>query len=399
MNSTYASHEDRERKALKRAVRFDRRLAIALVTDTYAPQLNGIALTVERAVRYLRDSGHRVEVVHPIHAEAGEAQDDELLVKSMRVPGSPRLRVGMPALWKLLHHWRRRRPEVVHIATEGPLGWSALFAARMLSLPVSSDYRMHYHDHAQHYGLGAFAGPVQAALREFHRRTDATFVPTTLLVEELGAKGYGNVFCVGRGVDASLFHPARRNELLRRRWGLSERGLAVLYVGRLAAEKNISLARTAFSALRRLRPDARLIWVGDGLHAEGMKEGEVYAGLQREVALAQHYASADLFLFPSETDTFGNVTLEAMASGLPIVAFDCGAAWQHLLDGVNARLIALGDSRSFVAAAVELSLDAAQRRMLGAAARRVAETLNWRMALRLFEVHLGFCAARGVART
>jgi glycosyltransferase involved in cell wall biosynthesis len=283
---------------------------------------------------------------------------------------------------------------VVHIATQGPLGWSALIAARMLKLPVSSDYRVHFHDYLRSHGLTALSGPIESALRAFHRRTDATFVPTTLLVEELGARGYGNLICVGRGVDTALFSPARRDGTLRAAWGLSERGLAVLYVGRLSAEKNIALARTAFGALRRLRPDARLILVGEGAGRGDADEGEIYAGVQRGLALARHYASADLFLFPSQSETFGNVTLEAMASNLPIVAFDSGAAWQHLLDGVNARLIALGDARAFVGAAMELSLDGAQRRALGCAARRVAETLDWRMALRLFEVHLGFCAAR-----
>jgi glycosyltransferase involved in cell wall biosynthesis len=387
-----------QRQSFRRPVRFDRPLRVALVTETYPPELNGTALAVERATQYLRGNGHRVEVVRPRHSgDQAQARCDEVLVRSVSIPARSGLRVGMPALWRLLRHWPEHRPDVVHIATEGPLGWSALIAARMLSLPVSSDYR-NYHDYLHFYGLGALARPMESALRAFHRHTDATFVPTTLLVEELSAKGYGNLICVGRGVDAALFSPARRNAALRAQWGLTERGLAVLYVGRLAADKNVALARTAFRALRRLRPDARLILAGEGPERKGADDGEIHAGAQRGVALAQHYASADLFLSPSQVSIFGNVILEAMASGLPIVAFDSGAAWQHLLDGVNARLIALGDSRAFVAAAIELSLDAAQRHSLGSSARRVAETLNWRMALRLFEIHLGFCAARRGAR-
>jgi glycosyltransferase involved in cell wall biosynthesis len=372
------------------------RLALAFVTETYPPELNGVSLTAARAVAYLRGRGHRVELVRPHQPsddfpEEGPSDGQEILVRGVPLPRYPGLQLGLPAAHLLKERWQHSRPDLVHVVTEGPLGWSALWAARRLGIPVTSDYRTHFHQYSGFYGLGLLQGAIDAALRGFHNRTDACFVATQALAEELGLRGYRGLVCAGRGVDAQLFAPWRRRLGLRLSWGVGEGQLAVLYVGRLAPEKNPGLVIDTFDSLRALCPGARLVWVGAGPlreHLVSGAEAQVFAGVRHADDLAAHYASADLFLFPSLTDTFGNVVLEAMASGLAIVAFDRGAAREHLVHGVSAMLVDPDDPAAFVAAACRLALNPELRRRLGRAARRAAEDLGWPEVLGRFEGQL-----------
>lgn len=200
-------------------------------------------------------------------------------------------------------------------------------------------------------------------------------VATETYPPEIKSHGFKGVRVVARGVDTKLFDPARRSAKLRARWGLGPDGLAVIYLGRIAAEKNLELAIEAFEKIRDRCPGARFVWVSTGPVAEslGSRHPEyIFAGLRLGEDLATHFASADLFLFPSLTETFGNVTIEAMASGVPTIAFDCGAARAHLRDREHGRLVPSGDETSFMDAAVSLAGDAGVRRSMGAAARCAA---------------------------
>ena len=367
------------------------RLRVAVVTETFPPELNGVSLTVERAVDYLRARGHRVEVVRPRQPADGSGPNTDYLLPGMALPLYPGVRFGLPAATRLKLKWSRARPDVVHVATEGPLGWSALQAARALSLPVTSDYRTHFPRYSDHYGVGWLAKPIDAYLRVFHNRAHVTFVSTAVLQRELAARGYENVAHVGRGIDTHLFNPARRTEALRAQWGVPPGALAVIHVGRLAAEKNLQVAVRAYRRVRALRPDARMIWIGDGPQRRKLERenpGHVFMGVQRGAELAACYASADIFLFPSLTETFGNVTLEALASGLAVVAFKEGAAAQHARDGVNARVIAAGDEEAFVAAAAELAGAPELLHRLRANAPHAVAALTWPVVLNEFERHL-----------
>jgi glycosyltransferase involved in cell wall biosynthesis len=370
---------------------------LAYVTETYPPELNGVALTVQRTVKYLRAQGHRVELVRPRNAADARrpAVGDEILVGGVPLPRYPGLQMGLPAPQRLASRWREQRPDLVHIATEGPLGGSALAVARWLGVPVTTDYRTNFQHYSGHYGLGLLEGPIDAYLRLFHNGGELTFAPTATLARELSAKGYRNVRTIGRGIDTDAFSPAQRCAALRESWGLDEDGVAVLHVGRLAPEKNPQLALRAWQLISERTPNARLVWVGDGPlrpELERAAPEAVFAGAQRGQALAGYYASGDLLLFPSTTETFGNVTLEAMASGIAIVAFDCAAAGQHLVDGRSARLAAPGDEVAFVLAALALARSPLRRAALAREARRTAEALAWPAVLAPFEALLGECS-------
>jgi glycosyltransferase involved in cell wall biosynthesis len=228
---------------------------------------------------------------------------------------------------------------------------------------------------------------VSKHLRRFHNRTDLTLVPTHELARELIADGYRNVDVLARGVDTQLFSPGRRSPALRESWGVASESLVVAYVGRVAAEKNLSLVTEAFDAILDRHPDARLLFVGDGpllARLERRHPRHLFAGLRRGEDLATHYASADLFLFPSLTETFGNVVPEAMASGLGVVAFACAAAADLIEDGRNGRTVAAGDRRAFIEAAVALAGDRQRLAELGRQAAAAATRLGWE------HIHEGF---------
>lgn len=391
-----------------------RPLRIAFVTETYPPEVNGVAMTLAELVRRLQARHHQIELIRPRqdHEKLGEPLQTtessvsldgrpairEVLVRGIRIPRYSQLRMGLPAKGALLRAWSTQRPDVVHIATEGPLGWSALQAARSLSLPVSTDFRTNFHAYSRHYGMRWLHKPIMGYLRQFHNLAHRTTVPTRTLMGELAACGFERLVVVARGIDAERFDPRHRCMALRQRWGLSPDDFAVLYVGRLAAEKNLELLAEAFEAIARVNPRARLILVGDGPMRSALQTRlptAMFCGQQMGHDLARHYASADLFLFPSKTETFGNVTVEAMASGLPVVAFADGAALELIRPGQNGASVALDDDAGYVSAATRLAVDSDTCRALGAVARETALQLDWETIVDRFEVVIRSAAHGG----
>jgi len=363
-----------------------RSLRVAVVTETYPPEVNGVSGTIARVVDGLHERGHELQLVRPRQDRSDSVTDHSeerllhVLMRGLPIPRYPQLKMGLPSRHALVKLWSTQRPDVVHVVTEGPLGWSALQAATHLRLPVVSDFRTNFHAYSCHYGLAWLRSPIMGYLRKFHNRTACTMVPTEGLRSELAASGFKRLKVVSRGVDTRLFDPSRRSDALRVAWGASRHTPVVLCVGRLAAEKNLDLLLSAFEDVRRLKPTARLVLVGDGPDRAALGQrcpDAVFAGTRRGEDLAAHYASADLFFFPSVTETFGNVVPEAMASGLAVVGFDYAAAGQLIRHGTNGVLARLGDREAFCDVARGLAEDLPQARALGAQARLTACRLDW----------------------
>jgi len=367
-----------------------RSLRIAFVTETYPPEINGVSLSVARFIEGLRRRNHDIQLIRPRQTRADRAGEgmEEVLMRGLPIPRYPGLKMGLPAKRALTEMWSVARPDLVHIVTEGPLGWSALQAALKMKLPVTSDFRTNFHAYSGHYGVGWLKKPIASYLRKFHNRTLMTMVPTEHQRRELARLGFRELQVVARGVDTRLFNPERRSQKLRESWGAGPDGLVALYVGRLAPEKNLALVGAAFEALSRARPEAKLVLVGDGPGRGALERRfpqAVFAGLRRGEELATHYASGDVFLFPSMTETFGNVTLEAMASGLAVLAYDYAAAAEHIRHGENGYTAEFGDAQAFTRLAAERCVDHAALRTLGAAARATAERLDWDVVVRRLE--------------
>lgn len=369
-----------------------RKMRVAMVTETYPPEINGVAMTMGRIVSGLQARGHAVQLIrprqHPDDRPAAQPLFEEVLQRGMPIPRYDALKLGLPAKQALLRLWSRLRPDIVHVVTEGPLGWSALAAASKLKLPVTTDFHTNFHSYSAHYGVGWLKTPITAYLRKFHNKALSTLVPTASLRDELMALGFRNLEVVARGVDTELFRPQRRSAALRQSWGAQDRDPVAISVGRLAPEKNLPLVLRTYRLMCELQPRLRLVLVGDGPERTRLARENpdvIFAGMRTGEDLATHYASADVFLFPSMTETYGNVTVEAMASGLAVVAYDYAAAQQHIRHSENGVLAPFGAADDYVQAAAALANDAARIKALGLRARATTEKLDWSCIVAEFE--------------
>jgi glycosyltransferase involved in cell wall biosynthesis len=373
-------------------------LRVAIVTETYPPEINGVAHTMRHLAEGLADLGHRIHLIRPRqHGERKGAGGSGVggiavhLVPGLPIPGYRGLRFGLPVYWRLRRLWARVSPDLVYIATQGPLGHAALSAAHTRRIPTVTGFHTQFQQYSQHYGLGLFTQQIAETLRHFHNRSDATLVPTEDLKTELSSEGFHDVHVFGRGVDVDLFSPTWRDEGLRRAWGCDEETLAVLYVGRIAPEKNLDLARDTYHAIKQTQPNSRFILVGDGPgrdHIHRDNPDFICPGAKVGEDLSRYYASGDLFLFPSLTETFGNVVPEAMASGLPVVAFDYAAAHSLIDPWRNGVTLPIGERDAYIAAGCELARDPGRIRRLGEQARHTAEGISWDRVIRGVEERL-----------
>ena len=336
-------------------------LRVAVVTETWPPEVNGVAVTLAKLVQGLGHRNHDVQLIRPRQPKFDTGIKDsnleEVLMRGMPIPSYPELKLGLPSKKTLVKTWTLRRPDVVHIATEGPLGWSALQAAKVLKLPVTSDFRTNFQSYSKHYGVGWLRKPIVAYLRKFHNATACTMVPTRELMRTLSENGFVNLKVVSRGVDTKLFNISKRDKSLRSSWGATENTKVLISVGRMAPEKNLDQVLKTYEALKHTDQAFKLVMVGDGpLRSQFQQRYPdiIFPGMLSQSNLAAYYASSDLFVFPSQTETFGNVTLEALASGIPVLAFDCAAARDWVQTGINGWLVAENNPDGFAAQAVAI---------------------------------------------
>lgn len=359
-------------------------LRVAVVTETWPPEINGVAVTLSKLIHHLGTRQHTIQLIRPRQDkyDQGVANEgwSELLLKGLPIPKYPQLKLGLPSKKALLQAWSTHRPDLVHIATEGPLGWSALQAAKILRLPVTSDFRTNFHSYCQHYGVGWLTKPIVAYLRKFHNRTEFTMVPTQSMKHQLEAHGFKNLKVVARGVDTQLFHPNKRSELMRESWGATNNTTVLLSVGRLAAEKNLNLTIETYQALKDAGRDVKMVFAGDGpmrsITAAKCPDA-FFMGMCSHEQLAILYASADVLLFPSLTETFGNVTLEAMASATPVLAFDCAAASDFVTNHHNGWLIDSTQPQAYINRALDITLDTSAMHQARLHTRASIEHLGW----------------------
>ena len=370
-------------------------MKLALVTETFPPEINGVAMTFGVIACELGRRGHTVTVYRPWRPDlsdvASHPEFRQVPLPGLPIPGYRLLRLGLPARRRLTGLWRSSPPDLVHVATEGPLGASAVTAARGLDLPVTSSFHTNFHTYAHHYGFAPLRRLTLAWLRHVHNRTRCTFAPTEELCRELAALGFTRLAVLSRGVDTRQFSPALRSEALRAGWGVTNGEVVLLHVGRMAKEKNYPLLFGAYAAMREVHPRLRFVLVGDGPLRSGLQTAHpecIFTGFIPRDALACHYASADVYVHASLTETFGNVLTEAMASGLATAGFDYAAARQFVRHGENGLAVACSKPEALVASATDLARDAALRTRLRTAAAATFTGQSWEAIIARFEADL-----------
>jgi glycosyltransferase involved in cell wall biosynthesis len=306
---------------------------------------------------------------------------------SLPLPGYAAVRLGLASRRWFRALFEREKPDVLYVAVETPLGIAAIWAAREAGIVVVSGFHTNFHTYARDYHFTLLQPAMEALLVAIHNHTQLTLAPSMETGTMLRRMGIADVAVLGRGVDTELFRPEARDRDLRAKWGAGEKVPVAMYVGRLAPEKNLKLLEAAFETFKQEQPRGVCVVVGDGPCAEAMRAKHhdwVFAGMRSGRDLARHYASGDVFIFPSESETFGNVVLEAIASGLVTVAYDYAAAKEHLMHGENALLAPLHDEAAFLDQVRNASLRW-DNDGIRIAARVKASSLSWERVFDLFE--------------
>ena len=375
-------------------------MKLAIVTETFPPEVNGVAMTFGVIARELGRRGHEVTVLRPhrrdLPAASTHPEYREALLPGLPVPGYPALRLGLPARRQLRRRWRAERPDLVHVVMEGPLGASAVAAARSLGVPVTSSFHTNFHTYAGHYGFAPLRRFAVAWLRRLHNRTRRTFAPTVEMCAELAALGFRNLEVLSRGVDLRYFAPGRRDARLRASWGVGDDDPVVIHVGRMAVEKNYPLLFRIYAAMRAANPRLRFVLAGEGplkLKLQSVHRECFFAGFFSREEIGRYYASADIYVHASLTETFGNVLTEAMASGLAVAGFDYAAARLFIRSGENGLAVPCEAPEALVTAGVQLATDAALRLRLRRAAPASMQAQSWENVVIRFETDLVAAAA------
>jgi glycosyltransferase involved in cell wall biosynthesis len=312
---------------------------------------------------------------------------DVLLLPSAPLPFYPDIRLSLPNRTALARLAARHRPHLVHCATEFSLGWLGQSVARERRIPIVTSYHTDFSRYTEAYGVAWLRPAVARHLGRFHQRAVRTYTPSAPAANDVRALGARDVQVWGRGVDTALFHPRQRSEALRAAYGRRDAFL-FLHVGRLAAEKGVEHIVRAYALARARLPEGavHLVIAGAGPRADALRamgtDGITFLGnLDRRDVLPRLYASADAFLFSSVTETLGLVVLEAMSSGLPVVATPAGGVADHLRHEANGLAYPAHDADAMADAMVALVLDRARTASLARGARATAEALDWRLEL------------------
>lgn len=372
-------------------------MKLTIVTETFPPEVNGVAMTLGVITRELARRGHEVKVIHPRRPKgaakgAGAVEGIECSeLPGFSAPGYREIRLGFPCRRRLVRRWREQRPDLVHVVTEGPMGASAVSAARQLGIPVTSSFHTNFHSYTGHYGMGLLQRLTLAWLRHVHNRTLRTFAPTEELCAELRGAGFRNLGVLSRGVDLRSFSPARRSSELRKTWDAGPENPVVLHVGRMAHEKNYPLLFRSYQRMREANPMLRFVLAGEGPLRESLMRDNPwchYAGFLSREEIGRYYASADIYIHASTSETFGNVLTEAMASGLACAGFNYAAARQFVRHEHNGLVRELGDEEGLLDEALRLATDEALRGRLRRAAPDSLSGQSWEAVIEGFELAL-----------
>ena len=360
-------------------------LRVALFTGNFNYTRDGATQALGRLVRYLREVEHaRVRIYAPTAPET-PATAELAPVPSVALPGRSEYRLGLgltPALRRDIEDFA---PDIIHIATPDIVGFQAQRLARRMDRPVVASLHTRFETYLAYYGLGFLEPVLEQRLLEFYGGCDQVLAPTLATAQWLKHSGVdAKIRIWSRGVDRTQFHPARRDDAWRAAQGLADTDMAVLFFGRVVLEKGLAVFADAFDRLSAGRSGVRALVVGDGPARGWMEQrlpGAAFTGFLDGAELARAIASADVLLNPSATEAFGNVNLEAMASGLPVVCADVPASRFLVRHQQTGLLCPPADVRAYAEALARMAGQPAWRTRLGSAARTASRAFSWDAAL------------------
>lgn len=355
-------------------------MRIAILTDTYLPQINGVTNTISQLVDFLDRNGYDYCLFAP---EDGPKIDRRVnYMRSLSLPFYPELRLALPNYSYISSRLEQFRPDIVHIVTPFSIGFPGFWWVKKNEIPVVSSYHTNFDQYLKYYGFGLLSDLCWEVFRWFHNQTLRVYCPSENTRELLKEKGIKNLEIWTRGVDATAFHPDYRDTKLRNQYGVPEGKVLLSYVGRLAREKDLDVLMAAVDILNKsISDNFHLLLTGDGPFTDDIRawapKNVSFTGYKKGKELSAIYASADIFVFPSSTETLGNVLLEAMASGLPSIGANAGGIPYNLQHGVTGYLFEPGNAEEMAVRLRELILDSAKRVDMARTARTAAEQRSW----------------------
>ncbi|MDY6951513.1 MAG: glycosyltransferase [Thermodesulfobacteriota bacterium] len=371
----------------KKTIRPKGRLKIAHFTDTFH-DVNGVALTLKMQVEMAQKQKKQLTIITCGHETETPGVITFSPIGTFEMPEYPLMQLHYPPLLEMLDYCYEQGFTHIHSATPGPIGLAALAIARIMSLPIYGTYHTALPQYVSQLTEDPSMGElVWKYVGWYYSQMDKVYVPSHATRDELAAKGIKKekIRFYSRGIDIERFHPSKRNGFLKSRFGVADGNLKFLYVGRVSREKNLDLLADSYRKLAEMRPGIHLVVVGNGPYLAEMKKAlngvpVTFTGFLEGEDLAEAYASGDVFLFPSTTDTFGNVVLEAQASGLPVVVTDQGGPRENLIDGKTGFIVPADAPEAFVRAALKLIDDASLLASMKQHARTYAENRSFESA-------------------
>ena len=361
-----------------------RALRVAFVASSYNYIKDGVALTLNRLVGYLERQGVEVLVFAPVGKAPAFAHNGTVVpIPSVSLPPRPEYRLAFGLNREAVERLRAFRPDIMHIALAPDfLGYSALNVAQNLNIPVVASYHTRFETYLKHYWyVAGLTGLVRSYLRRSYGACREVYVPSQSMIEALLADGFKDNFKLWpRGVDTAQFNPGKRSGAWRSKYGIGKDTPVVAFVSRLVREKRVD---TLVAALRLLEANNIAhcsVIAGDGPERAALERllpHSIFTGFLDGEELAEAYASSDIFVFPSETETFGNVTLEAMASGLPCICADATGSRSLVMHGHTGYLARPGSARAFADHIAMLACDRELRLQMGIAARERSLEFSW----------------------
>ncbi|MCM3669038.1 glycosyltransferase family 1 protein [Mesobacillus maritimus] len=356
-------------------------MKIAVFSDTFTPQVNGVAKTLQRLKEYMND--HEIECRFFVPEASKEDSAAPSVNQFTSIPFFlyPECRIAIPNFLQIKKQIEEFQPDLIHIATPFNIGLAGRYYGKKLNIPMVASYHTHFDRYLEYYDLQFLSNSIWKYMRWFHQPFIKTFVPSQETKYELMRKGFTNLHLWRRGVDATIFHPRYPQDRMRARYEI-ESDYVLTYVGRLAPEKDLDvLMEIAYQLPDPIKNKVHWLIVGDGPLKEELQQTKTtnmtFTGYLESDRLAEVYSGSDLLVFPSKTETFGNVVLESFACGTPVIGAQAGGVKEIISHEQNGILCPSGQTDTFIEAIVNLLCDKDSLRMYGTRARTYAQSQSW----------------------